>query len=658
MEPPQGGFIVGGTVNFAKISTNVVVAIGLCTLLALTALLLWPGVHGPFLFDDYPNLKNLVEINGNPTWRSIGVYLSLFPGVPGRPLATLSFLLNDVSWPSDPYGFKLTNLLIHLLNGVLVFGLARALGHAMRTDTKTSDDNANIELAALACAAIWLCSPIQISAIFLTVQRMTELAGTFAFAGLWGFTALLARARSIRHAVFSLGTLALGTILSFLCKENGALVPVFALVICGTILHKRMASLASWPRRLVWAGLLMPTALVAYVLFKRVMNAPDGLYPGRNFGLAERLMTEGRVIIDYVMLIVAPRLSSSSLYNDDYVISKGLLDPISTLPAIVLILGASLAAYKLRRSHSVFAFGVLWFLAGHLIESTVVALEIYFEHRNYTPLFGPAFAVSYATFHARGKLRQHATLGLAAWLAMAFALTFLQARTWGSEARLATYWHIERPNSLRAQQQYAQYLIKSGRTAEARNMLATLQHKQQSAFDALVQMMTLDCDVRGTVRADQFTQALALATVSRHTPGTALILARMRKSVQSGRCSQHFPPEAWLELTEQAISKPNGYGIARMVRVERAELYLAADRLDLAIAELERAYGRGASAEPRVAFYASALLATAGRYDDAREWASRPLGAPWTLKRWLAQTNRQAQELLEAIDRDQELAEQ
>src|SRR5690606_20128580 len=100
-------------------------------LLVLTAIVLWSGVHGPFLFDDHPNLKNLTEINGHPTWRNIGVYLSLFPGTPGRPLATLSFLLNDVDWPSNPYGFKVTNLLLHLLNGVLAFGLSRTISSIM-----------------------------------------------------------------------------------------------------------------------------------------------------------------------------------------------------------------------------------------------------------------------------------------------------------------------------------------------------------------------------------------------------------------------------------------------------------------------------------------------------------------------------------------------
>lgn len=625
------------------------VAGGIAALLLLALAVLWPGVHGPFLFDDYPNLKNLAELNGRPTLRSIGVYLSLFPGDSGRPLAALSFLLNDVDWPSEPYGFKVTNLLIHLLNGVLVFGLARTLGRATGAPTDPAHC-VRIKFAALAAAAIWLLSPIQVSAVFLTVQRMTELAATFLFAGLWGFFAILGRARGVSHALAALATLGTGTVLSFLCKENGALAPILAITALATIWRVRMASLSPWARRLLWAGLLLPAAVVAQVLVQRVLHAPDGHFIGRNFGLWERLMTEGRVLLDYLALIVAPRLSSSSLYYDDYVISTGLLTPVSTLPSLLVVLGLLAGGLWARKRYPLFAFAVLWFLAGHLIESTVVALEIYFEHRNYVPLFGPAFAAATLTVNAPGKLRKPALLGLLGWLVLASGLAHLQARTWGSEEKLATYWHVEHPNSLRAQQQYAQYLVKTGGWDEARSVFAAMQWRQQSAFDAEVQLIILDCDGGRVVAPERMQSAIALASATQHTPGTAMILGRLGQSVRANRCPSQVSPEAWLALTAAAIEGPNGAGIARMVRVERAELFLDAQRLDDAISELAKAYGKGKHAEPRVAFYAAALLATAGRYDEARQWAKRPLKERWSWKHWLSSTKRQAYELLEAMD--------
>src|SRR5690606_30693523 len=159
---------------------------------------------------------------------------------------------------------------------------------------------------------------------------------------------------------------------------------------------------------------------------------------------------------------VAPRLSASSLYNDDFAVSRGLLDPLTTAPALLLVLGALTAAIAFRKRWPLAAFGVLWFLAAHALESTVFPVELYFEHRNYVPLVGPAFAVSASVFMARGELRQPVLAGFAVWLLLAATIVHLQANVWGSEAKLATFWHLEHPASLRAQQQYALYLTSIG----------------------------------------------------------------------------------------------------------------------------------------------------------------------------------------------------
>ncbi|MDT8410780.1 MAG: hypothetical protein RQ741_14385, partial [Wenzhouxiangellaceae bacterium] len=53
---------------------------------AAILLLLWPGITGPFIFDDFPNLQNLREIGDHFTRESIGRYLAAWQGNPGRPL--------------------------------------------------------------------------------------------------------------------------------------------------------------------------------------------------------------------------------------------------------------------------------------------------------------------------------------------------------------------------------------------------------------------------------------------------------------------------------------------------------------------------------------------------------------------------------------------
>jgi hypothetical protein len=644
-KPPQGGFDFLGSSILAASRRSILFASGFVGLLMLTAWLLWPGIHGPFLFDDVPNLKNLGELNGHPSLRSIGSYLALFNGVPGRPLSALSFVLNDAAWPSEPLGFKLTNLWIHLLNGVLVFGLARCVARAYSTGAAPVRSDA----IALACTAIWLLNPIQISAVFLTVQRMAELAGTCMFASLWAYLAIGLRARSSWQALLALIVLGTGSVLAVLCKENGVLTPLLALVLHATLLRPALARLpapAAWVLR---CGVLAAVALLVLAFAWEWSSLTS--FASRDYTMWERVMTQGRALVRYVGLIAMPHMASSALYNDDFAISRALLDPATTLPALLAVASTLVVALMLQRRAPLFAFAVLWFLAAHATESTVFPLEMYFEHRNYVPLFGPAFALAATVLRTQGDLRRPLLVGFFAWLLLSAGITRMQAQVWGNEGLLATVWHVEHPTSLRAQQQYASYLADQGRLQEAHAVMANTAGASVSPVDSGLQAITIECVAHRLIDPAEIAASAARLRSDALAPGTAAILARLRLSVQQGDCDRSLPPQAWLYLTQQALDNPRGNGIWRMLLVERAELYLAANRLDAAIHELDVAYsGHG---EPRIAFYAAALLATAGRYDEARTWAQRTLGRPWSWKGWLAQTDRQAHEMIQTINQSQ-----
>lgn len=618
------------------------IAGGLLVLLALTAWLFWPGIHGPFLFDDEPNLRNLATLDSHLSWRAIGNYLSLFTGVPGRPLSALSFILNDDAWPSEPLGFKLTNLWIHLLNGVLVFGLARALGRAWFAP----QDATKADLSALLCAATWLLNPIQVSAVFLTVQRMAELAGTCMFAGLWAYVALAVRARTLWHAVLALAVLGVTSLLAVLCKENGALLPLLALVVHATLLRPALASRPAPARWGLQAGLWTAVALLFLAFAWQWPSLTS--FSARDYGMWERLMTQARALVRYVSLILMPRMSSSALYNDDFAVSRALLQPMTTLPALLLLVGSLAGAIAARRRMPLLAFAVLWFLAAHAMESSVFPLEMYFEHRNYIPLFGIAFALPAGILRLQGDLRRPLLAAFGAWLLLLGAITYQQTVVWGNERLLSTVWHIEHPRSLRAQQQYANYLFQHGQKTEAKVVLDRAAAAGISPVDTGLEALIVECSAHRVTPRSELDHISSLIRSQQLTPGSAAMLARLRWSVQHGDCPDSIPPATWLALTDAALANPRGNAVWRMLLVERADLYVAMGRLDDAIHQLDVAYGN--NGEPRVAFYAAALLATAGRYDEARVWAARPLGRPWTWKNWLAQTDRQARELIAAID--------
>jgi Tfp pilus assembly protein PilF len=109
-----------------------------------------------------------------------------------------------------------------------------------------------------------------------------------------------------------------------------------------------------------------------------------GDYEARPFSLAERLLTEPRVVLFYVSLLLYPVSERFSIAHA-FPVSTSVIHPFSTLPAILAIAG-SLAFLIIRgRKNPLISFSFLFFFLNHLIESSVFALELVFEHRNYIP---------------------------------------------------------------------------------------------------------------------------------------------------------------------------------------------------------------------------------------------------------------------------------
>ncbi len=109
-----------------------------------------------------------------------------------------------------------------------------------------------------------------------------------------------------------------------------------------------------------------------------------GAYAGRDFTMYERLLTEPRIIIFYLSLLFYPINSRLTLLYDMN-ISHSLWQPWTTLPSIFLILLLIAAAIYIFRKRPLLSFCILFFFLNHLIEGTVIPLELIFEHRNYIP---------------------------------------------------------------------------------------------------------------------------------------------------------------------------------------------------------------------------------------------------------------------------------
>lgn len=484
-------------------------------LLAILVALGWwayaPGLLGSFLFDDYANLPALGAYGPITDSASFWRYLtSGTADITGRPVALLTFLLDAQSWPADPYPFKRTNVLLHLLNGLLLAGLLLSLGRqlALPKQSGSADERARRHAAVLA-AALWTLHPLFLSTTLYVVQREAMLPATFVLLGLIGFVHARTRIAHGRRGGFILATAAIGlaTTLGTLSKGNGALLPLLAWLLDAIVLspHQPMTdprTRMQW-RYWRWLMLLLPTLLVlAWLAATAYAGFTHGLESSRAWTLYERLLTQNRVLADYLVQLWLPRPYSVGLFNDAVTVSRGWLQPVSTLACALLLAGLFVSAWFLRRRHPVVAFATLFFFAAHLMESSVVPLELYFEHRNYLPALPMFWPLSLWLCRSSTHLRTVRVV-LAVILPLGFAvLTRLGAGLWGNTQEQGLLWAIRNPDSPRAQVNAAHVEIARGRPDAAVARLSTAQRAHPDDVAVLLNLVGAKCPLGGPAAGD------------------------------------------------------------------------------------------------------------------------------------------------------------
>jgi tetratricopeptide (TPR) repeat protein len=593
-----------------------------CCALVFCGLVYWQALHGPFLFDDFPNLSALTSVDGISNWRDLGIYLSQPRNFPGRPLAMLSFLAQKSAWPDSPFPFKLVNLLIHLCNGLLVARLTFVLGINYLARTLANGESAKMRAkwAAVLATAAFLLNPIQLSAVLLVVQRMTLLMATFTLLGLMayihGVTATSA-SRWYRAAWIVLGTGGC-MILAFLCKENGLLLPLYALVLDATILRRNVASLPHmliWLRRLVlWPPVL---GVFTFLLIKIPSFAASSFL--RDFTLGQRLLTEPRVLLDYLGKIFLPRFGAYGLFNDEFPISHGLNSPPQTWIALIILFTALILGWALRRRSPLLSLAVLWYLGGQVLESTTVMLELYFEHRNYVPIIGAfvALALGICGLHNPVRLRL-AALVAAIWLSACAITTALSARVWSSEDRLALFWAQQYPDSPRALIMLADRLYQHGQIDLA---IDSIEQGLKVHPDniALADIRTYLKCMQGTLTADDLHLLDVMLRSAPYNRAGFANLEKLRLLVEARTCPALGETE-WRGLVAAGLANPyyRRDGVATGFMHYQLHLLAVHDGdLDTAVRELDEAYALDPDAN--ISRLQAKYLASAGLYDQAIE---------------------------------------
>lgn len=485
-----------------------------CLGFSIVALLVYAqGLPGSWLFDDRPNLVDNAALQIDPTvfdqWRTAA--LSSGSGILRRPLAMFSFTLNAVL-PTGltPAALKATNILIHLATAAVLFGFFASLMRSLYG--RSGFSAAACRGIAFFATAIWLLHPIHVSTVLYSVQRMAQMSTFFILCGLWLFTWY--RSSWARYGaeageiLAALLWLSLFLMLASLSKENGILLAWLVLVVEVCVFRGSWnGSRIPWLERFSWVALAIPALVLLFV----IILAPDWLvsrYGSRDFTMGERLMTQGRLLWQYLGWLAWPEASALAVHHDDIRISRGMFDPVSTLVSLIAWPVSIYAAMWIFPRAPLLLFGLLFYLVGHSIESTAWPLMMVFEHRNYLSSVGFCLLIAWGLYSLARKSGQVNPLVPGIGLVVVLcALLFVRTSVWSDEIRLSEVNVRHHPDSPRSHYIHGNNLLRLYQgidqgerdSAEARDLLVAARYHFEIALElapddigALVTLYQLD----------------------------------------------------------------------------------------------------------------------------------------------------------------------
>jgi len=454
-------------------SRNRFVSLILFTTLCVTALIYLQGANGPFLLDDKANIvlntKLQIDTLSIDAMEQAATSMSdTFTGRHpwlNRPIAYISFALNFYSAENATWAIKVTNIILHLITGLLVYWLTLRFANVfMAYENRVDQSSARAHLPpwiALWTAAFWLTHPLMVSTVLYAVQRMTQLSALFSLLALILFMGERYRMTLTKRSLWpGVIKVSLFSALAFLCKENGILVVVLCGVLELTLFRGRFApEISGQQKRRYYTLLSIPIIMTLAFLSYRYLKLDLTLLTSRPFTASERVLTQIPVLFDYLRWLIWPTPGDIRFLHDAYPVSHHLTDPIKTLWSAVFWI-ATLAGgiwLLLRKQSSILLFGLLWFLGAHLLESSVLPLELVFEHRNYLPYVGPMFMLVYLLVPTLDSLGQRfrlrsgfaGTMAAIIFLIIPLSLTAERVAHWQSDTRLLVHWSNINSNSPR-----------------------------------------------------------------------------------------------------------------------------------------------------------------------------------------------------------------
>ena len=340
--------------------------------------------------DDYANIVDnkyiqLTELSPSALFRSFQPYQNNLELRLSRPISYLSLALNWYIGQKQVIGYHIVNISIHVLaSGFLYLFLLSVLKTPRLVGRFQGDEN-NIALLA---SVLWAIHPIQTQAITYIVQRMASLSAMFFIIGMFCYIQgrFQTERRWSRWAFFSGALICM--FLAVGSKENTITFPL-SIGLIEIILFQNFSSAENRKTciRIVIAATIVTLTIALPLLFTMLpdpLTSYQSRYGQRSFSQTERLLTEFRIVMNYLVQIFYPLLSRFSIEHP-ITISTSLVKPITTLLSLLSIAGLLIFGFLRIHRFPALSLAILFYFFNHVVESSFISLELVFEHRNYLP---------------------------------------------------------------------------------------------------------------------------------------------------------------------------------------------------------------------------------------------------------------------------------
>ena len=421
----------------------------------------------PFLFDDFTNIQGNRHIRMSElTWPNI---LDAARNSPDskRPLANISFALNHYFGEYQVMGYHVVNLAFHIVNVLLVYWI---VAFTIRIDDSRRAKNLSPQQKCASCwiaplaAILFAVHPIQIQAVTYIVQRMTNMCTMFCLLAMLLY--ILGRTTTNKRKWFYFALATVHWIAALATKEIAATLPLLILMYEWFFFQdlKRRWLLRHLPWMLA-LGVLLAAISLMFLGTTPLEKIQDGYEP-RDFSMGERILTQFRVLILYITLLFYPAPDRLNLLHLIPTSNSPVHPPVTLLSItlVVAIVGMAIALCKQQR---ILSFGIIWWLGCLAIESTIIPLEMIYEHRLYLPMLGFCWVVAYPLAHlATPRLTHSATLFLLLAVVLS-GLTYWRNHQWNQQIYFWNDVVHKSPQSARAHNNLGKALAREGLQTEA-----------------------------------------------------------------------------------------------------------------------------------------------------------------------------------------------